>query len=190
MNIKNFLRKALLLFEGKHKTHKNEYGCVMVFLDVKKDEWDELQDMIDEKDLYQPEHDPTYGRENEPHVTLLYGLHGDVKDEELEPVIEKIKKPKLSFGGVSAFKNDNFEVLKFDVDSKDLHKANKKLKEFPYTNSYPDYHPHCTIAYLKPGKADKYIKKLKNKEGLYTNVDKLVYSKVDGSKKDYKFNKK
>ena len=34
MEIKKLLRKALL--EGKHKNHKNEYGCVMVYLDIDK----------------------------------------------------------------------------------------------------------------------------------------------------------
>ncbi len=45
MDIKNVLRKALL--EGKHKNHKNKYGCVMIYLDADKKKWSELMEMID-----------------------------------------------------------------------------------------------------------------------------------------------
>jgi hypothetical protein len=87
MNIKNELRAALLK-EGKHKTHKNEYGCLMVYLDVDKKDWNKLQNMIDDEDLYLPEDDPSYGRETEPHATILFGFHEDVPDEDIEKEFE------------------------------------------------------------------------------------------------------
>ena len=90
MNIKNELRAALLK-EGKHKTHKNEYGCLMVYLDVAKKDWKKLQDMIDDEDLYEPEDDPSYGRETEPHATILFWFHADVPDEDIEKEIERLK---------------------------------------------------------------------------------------------------
>lgn len=185
MNIKKVLRAALLK-EGKHKTHKNEYGCLMVYLDVDKKDWDKLQDMIDDDDLYEPEDDPTYGRETEPHATILFGFHADVPDADVEKEIDKVKEPKIGFKGISAFKNEKFDVLKFDVDSEDMHKLNAKFKKFPHTNNFPEYHPHVTIAYLKPNKADKYIKKMKDMVDIPAEVDKLVYSKPDGEKKNYK----
>ena len=187
MNIRQKIRQALLEGKQKKTTHKNEYGCLMVYLNADKDKWEEMQNLIDDEDLYQPEDDPTYGRENEPHVTILYGFHGDIKDSDINKEINKIKKPELTFGDVSAFTNEKFDVLKFDVDSKDMHKLNDKFKEFPHTNNYPDYHPHCTIAYLKPKMAEKYIKKLKKFLDIELEPSHLVYSKVDGSKNEYKF---
>ncbi len=185
MNIKKLVRKALLT-EAEKKDHKHEYGCLMVFLDVNKESWKELQDMIDEDDLYTEEGDTSYGREDEPHVTILYGLHDDIKDEEIEEDINDIKEPKIAFKSISSFDNPKYDVLKFDVDSKDLTKLNKVFKEYPFTSNFPDYHPHCTIAYLKPGKAAKYIKKAKDLVGMDMEPSKIVYSKADGSKKDYK----
>ena len=182
MDIRLKLRQALL--EGKHN-HKNEYGCVMVYLDVDKDKWDSMLDLIDKDDLYEPKDDPSYGKETDPHVTALFGLHADVADKDIEEVIKNVKEPKIKFGSISAFKNDKFEVLKFDVDSKDMHKLNKEFKEFPHTNTYPDYHPHCTIAYLKPKMADKYIKKLQDSVEMEMTPSHMVYSKVDGSEKKY-----
>ena len=175
MDIKNKLRTALM--EGKHKTHKNEFGCVMIYMDADKKKWSAMQDLIDDEDLYLPPDDP--------HATILFGLHGDVPDADVETEIEKIKTPKIELGGISTFKNDKFEVLKFDIDSPDLHELNKKFKKFPYTNAYPDYHPHMTIAYLKPNKADKYVKMLKDSTDIEMTPNHIVYSKVDGDKKTY-----
>lgn len=189
MNIKKLVRKALLT-EAEKKDHKHEYGCLMVFLDVNEQSWKELQDMIDEDDLYTEEGDRSYGREDEPHVTILYGLHDDIEDEDIEEDINDIKEPKIAFKSISSFDNPKYDVLKFDVESKDLTKLNKVFKEYPFTSNFPDYHPHATLCYVKAGKAEKYIKKLneflKDNE-LEINPSKIVYSKVNGSKKSYQF---
>ena len=188
MNIKNSLRKALL--EGKHKntTHKNEYGCLMVYLEVEEDTWGKLLEMIDDKDLYEPEGDSGYGKETEPHVTILFGFHADIPDSDIEVEIDKIKTPKIEIEGISSFKNELFDVLKFDVESDDMHALNKKFKKFPNTTKYPDYHPHGTIAYLKPGLSEKYIKKMKDFAGITIKPSHLIYSKSDGTKKTYNLN--
>jgi len=186
MDIKKAVRTALLEGKHKNKSHKNKYGCVMVYLKVNKKDWVGLLDQIEDEDLYQPKDDPSYGKEHEPHVTILFGLHDDVPDADVEEEIDKIKTPELSFKGISAFSNAKFDVLKFDVESKDMHALNKKFKEFPYTSDFPDYHPHATICYLKPKTADKYIKKLKDTIDMEIVVEKVVYSKADGSKKSYK----
>lgn len=184
MNIRNLVRKALIT-EADKKKQNYDYGCLMVYLNVNEESWKELQDMIDEDDLYTEEEDASYGREDEPHVTILYGLHDDIKDEDIEEDINEIKEPKIAFKSISSFDNPKYDVLKFDVDSKDLTKLNKKFKEYPFTSNFPDYHPHCTIAYLKPGKAAKYIKEGKNFVDMDMEPSKIVYSKADGSKKDY-----
>lgn len=181
MDIRKRLRTALL--EGAHKT--NKFGCVMVFLNYNKSEWEALQDLIDKEDLYEPEGESGYGKETEPHATILYGLHTDIPDEDVESEIEKIKSPELKLGKVSSFTNDKFDVLKFDVESEDLHKYNKDFREFPHTNDYPEYHPHCTIAYVKSGKAQKYIDKLNKAAEIDVTVDKIVYSKANGEKLNY-----
>lgn len=89
-------------------------------------------------------------------------------------------------GEVSSFNNPKFEVLKFDVESEDLHKLNKKFTKFPFTSDYPEYHPHCTIAYVKKDKAKKYIDKLNDFADIKFKSVKVVYSKANGEKKNYK----
>lgn len=181
--IKQLLREALLK-EGAH--NGNKYGCVMVFFEYDKSLWKEFQNIIDEEDLYEPKDESGFGKEKEPHVTILYGLHDTIPDKDVEEEIKNIKTPKLKMGKVSSFNNDKFDVLKFDVESDDLHKLNKKFNKFPNTNDYPKYHPHSTIAYVKKGKAKKYIDKLNDFKDIEFESVKIVYSKANGDKKNYK----
>lgn len=184
--IKQLLRKALLK-EGAHKdANGNKYGCVMVYFDYDKSDWKTFQDLIDKDDLYDPKDDKGFGKEKDPHVTILYGLHDTIPDKDIVEKIKDITKPKLKMGKVSSFEtNPDYDVLKFDVTSEDLHKLNKKFAKFPHTNNFPDYHPHCTIAYVKHGKAKKYIEKLNKAADMDFESIKIVYSKANGEKKDY-----
>lgn len=186
MDIKQKVREALLESSG----HKRKYGCLMVFLSVENKDWKDLQSLIKEEDLYTEEEDSSYGREDEPHVTILYGLHDDIEDKDIEKDIKNIIEPKIEFKSISMFENEKFDVLKFDVKKGELDKLNKLFSEYPNTNSFPDYHPHCTIAYLKKGTGAKIIKEAKTFVNMNIVPNKLVYSKADKTKKSYKFKEK
>jgi hypothetical protein len=115
-------------------------------LDVnKKKSWKELQDMIDDDDLYNEEAGDSYGRENEPHVTILYGLHDDIKDKDIEVDIKEINSLILNLKIYSLILiMINLDVLKFDVESEDLNKLNKVFSDYPNTNKFPDSSSICT----------------------------------------------
>lgn len=183
--IKEMVRKTLL---AESKKTAYDYGCVMVYLKVDSKDWDSIQDVIEDEDLFVGTGDDKdmVARETEPHVTILYGIHGDVPDSDVEPIIDEIKRPEIKLKNVSAFKNEKYDVLKFDIESPYLHTLNDKFKKLPYTSNFPDYHPHCTIAYLKPNTSEKYIKLLNDKKGITVEPEKIVYSKPNGTKKDYK----
>jgi len=183
MNIKNKLRTALL----KEGSVKNKYGCVMVYLSIDKDKWNTFLDSIDDDDIYYEGDD--FGLETEPHVTILFGLHSDVPDADVEEIIDEIGNPEITMKGISIFENEKYDVLKFDVDSPALTKLNERFKTLPHTSNFPDYHPHMTIAYLKVGKGKEYIDKLSKLKTPEFESDKIVYSKVGGSKKNYNLTK-
>ena len=174
-----------LINEGKEK---HSYGCVMLFLDEKSTELKRAQKLIKEEDLYLgTEDDGGYGRETEPHVTILYGIHKDVPDEDVEELIEKMSAPELVLEDITLFDNPDFDVVKFDVNNEDLNKYNKMFSELPHTTDYPDYHAHVTVAYVKPGKGEQYVQKLDKTQKISIKPNKIVYSKSDGSKKTYDF---
>jgi 2'-5' RNA ligase len=153
---------------------KYEYGCSMIFFDMP--EMYKIQDSIDPNDLHEN------GFEDEPHITLLYGLHSEEIEDSKVMDASSLPIQKIKLTKISAFENDDFDVLKFDVDCPEIHEINKELTKLPHTTNFPDYHPHSTIAYLKPGMAKKYIDKLKNVSAIEVNPSKIVYSKPDGER--------
>lgn len=101
-----------------------------------------------------------YGKTKKPHITVLYGI--DVAEEKkTKELLAKIPKNLSAImGKVSLFHppGKEYDVLKIDVSSPTLEKVNTLLKKsVKYTNSYNDFHPHVTIAYLKKGTGEKYV---------------------------------
>jgi len=169
-----------LITESKH-----DYGCVMLYLDFP--ELKNIHNIINKNDIYIDPNDDSFGLETEPHVTLLYGLHDDVSLDDIKNVIENYTFDSCKIINTSLFETEKYDVLKFDVKSSNLHEINKLLTKFPYTTDYPDYHPHMTIAYLKPGTGKKYIDKIKL-ENNFIEPLYVVYSMTDGSKKKININ--
>lgn len=177
--------KELVNEEAGHK-----YGCVMLFLDVPNTWWENITDEIDNTDAYIEEGDRTYGIQpsKKAHVTILYGLHADVPDEQVEALIDNMVAPEITLKKISIFDKDkNFDVVKFDVEGDDLFKMNKAFAELPHTTDYPDYHPHVTLAYVKAGTGKKYVKSLSDDNKLVLKPNKVVYSKANGEEKEYYF---
>jgi 2'-5' RNA ligase len=119
--------------------------------------------------LVKEEHLHEYGRESEPHITVLYGINptpsalneteGALRGCGTGPVTAKL-------GDLSTFSNEKFDVLKFEIISEDLSVLNKELSgKLDFENDYPDYNPHLTIAYVKPGLGKYYIDKMNQSIG-------------------------
>lgn len=172
--------KHIKLFEGFRQIVEGEEGdkklaCALVSFEMPLLKM--LHSAIDKEDLDEK------GFEDEPHVTLLFGLHQDeVTPEQALACIQNCIGEgcgDITLGPVSVFSNDKFDVLKFDAVGDWLHATNGELKELPHTNEYPDYKPHCTLAYLKPGMGQKYADmfnglsySVKPKEFIYSDSDR------------------
>jgi 2'-5' RNA ligase len=167
----------------KEEKEKFDYGCVMLYFDFPKME--KIHNMIDSKDVYIQEGDRTFGLEDEPHCTLLFGLHEGVTTEDVKSVLDKHEYSPCIIHKASLFQNPDYDVLKFDVKGEKLHQTNKELQQYPFTSNFPDYHPHMTIGYLKPGTGEQYTKKLKDQEYELT-PSYAVYSKPNGEKEKIK----
>lgn len=109
-----------------------------------------LQRAIPKEDLYTEK--GGHGLERHPHVTVAYGHEEDDPTSTKEALADMIAG-EGSIGGISTFDNPDYQVLKFDVDSDDLRALNARLREriaMP-GNTFTEYNPHVTVAYLKPG---------------------------------------
>jgi hypothetical protein len=161
------------------ESKKYEYGCVMIDFDISN--WNQLLDSIDKDDIYEIS-GKNYGLQERPHLTLLYGLHKEVSDEDILNCFKgfKIDDFKIKIKGVSIFENKEFDVVKLGVEnSETLTEINRRLSELPNSNEYPDYKPHLTLAYLKKGRGKKY----ENPDYNYQikNIKKIVYSRPDNT---------
>ena len=176
-----------LINENSSSTYS--YGCGMLYFDFP--EIEQIHNLISPSDLYIEDGDSTYGLEDEPHTTLLYGLHDEVSPISIDKTLGKFTYGNCKIHTPSLFKNEKYDVLKFDVSGDNLHQTNTELKKFPHTSSYPNYHPHLTIAYIKAGEGNKYVNML-NKSGM--NEFSLtpqygIYSTSNGKKHRIEINK-
>lgn len=168
-----------------------EYGCVMLYFNPIKD-FVSFQNNIKSDDLYTADDNGGYGLETEPHCTLLYGLHEEVELKTIVEILNGITFGNCLVHNPSLFENEKFDVLKLDVTYppapqyggiKFLHTTNKELSKLPHTTSYPDYHPHMTIGYLKSGLGKKYVDELKTGVSAFVlKPTHAVYSQPDGTK--------
>lgn len=145
------------------------------------------QGLIKKTDLYQP-NTPRYGFEDRPHVTVLYGLHDDVPGMELVDLIETYPRFTVVLGKISLFRgnqnNNDFDVVKSEIDCSDLHVLNSEIADIcEYTNDYPEYIPHATIAYVNQGTCDD-LEGSAAVSGLAMPVQTLVFSSKSGYKRE------
>lgn len=170
-------------------TMERKYSCILIPLSGElSSAISETQQKIDKKDLYTEE--KGYGLETEPYVTVLYGLHTNDFDKVQERVDNKhltVDEIDVSvdFSNLKKFDNNpKFDVLYFPVEkTESLVAVNKYFSDnFEYTNKYKEYNPHATVAYLKKGKADKYISEYTpvRKNKVSTKVGNVNFSNQSG----------
>lgn len=164
----------------KHSGNDYNYGCVLTYLDLSDEYWEQFTNIIDVNDIYHYDEE-RYGIETEPHITILYGIHENVIDDDTINLCKTVDGLGILIqcSRVDCFQNPEFDVVKLTVSSDSIHLFNEKLRTLPYTNGFT-YNPHITIAYVKPGMGPKYCKEI---EPLIINgITKVTYSKTSGEK--------
>ena len=166
--------------EEKQLNRKFQYGCAMIFFNFP--EMFNIHNKINPDDLYTEPDDDSFGLDDEPHVTLLYGFHDTVTTDDILEIVDKYTFGNCDISNPSLFKKEKYDVLKYDVLGDSLHEANKELTKLPHTTDYPDYHPHMTIGYIKKGRGQKYVDMLKKYKPFTISPVFAVYSKTDGNR--------
>ena len=114
------------------------------------------------------------GQEN-PHVTLVYGLKdepSEIKDQILK-IVEESGLKEVTIEKISHFPIDTgFALVALLKKSDELVKVHEDLLKLDhYTQKYPDYNPHMTLAYLDDMKING---ELVNPDEYYVPFEDLV----------------
>lgn len=107
-----------------------------------------LQSQIDPADVMK--------LEENPHVTVRYGLDPGVTAVEIADLARAGRPVEIKVKGLSLFRTPKYDVLKYDVESTQLEEMNRRLGNVPHTDTQEGFHPHLTVAYLRPGTGDRY----------------------------------
>ena len=165
----------------KHKNTNREYAFLMVDYETPSIIKD-LQKKIPSRELYTDEDNEDYGLEKQSHVTLVPCLDNDIDIDKLKSYLKPINEYNIVLTDISKFECEEFDVLKCAVKSKALKDTNKEIVDkFETHSEYKDYNPHMTIAYMKKGMADKYLKKILDKL-ILLKAKNFNFSYFDGNK--------
>ncbi len=164
-------KRGVALFETSDD-EAHEYATTQA---VPPDDISELvkaaQEAIDQGDLHADGFGPP------PHITVLYGISDEDKDTALE-VMRNHGPCRARVRGVDLFQNDDQDVVIFAVESDDLTRLRDELdKAIPdNANTWPEYKPHMTIAYVAPGAGEKYKDIESDLIGREFDLDALEFS--------------
>ena len=178
---------------GTRNNSSYDYGVFMLYIN-ELDIFNTLRNSIKIEDVIKYEY--------HNHITILYGVDDKVLNNIYNDIYtfvrmisDKYENIKFMFDKISLFENDDFDVIKIDINSEDLIVVNKLIKDnFNYKNNHPIYHPHFTLAYVKSGEGKKYLKLLNdildksfiNAHPFNSNI--IEYGSTSGLKYIYEIN--
>ena len=161
--------------------HPYEYSCLMV--DLPSDSasivkhWGTKFINVDE--MYIDTESGIKGLEDRPHVTIKYGINDVNPTDTMRQVIGS--DITFTLGTISKFENELFDIIKVDIDSDCLSQLNNNITEnIECTDSFPDYVPHCTIAYVDKG-SHNHLLGNDYLSGISIENNMVVFSAKDGT---------
>jgi 2'-5' RNA ligase len=146
------------------------------------------QQMIADEDIYCPLNDLIHGREDEIHITLLYGVHTE-SSYQAQSMLSGQNPFEVRLGCVSIFTNNkDFDVVKIEAISPSLFYFNQLLKtNIQNTPSYNTYHPHVTIAYIKKDLYQNLVGSSNFRDWRWT-ASSVIFSSTSGEKTPIRLN--
>lgn len=126
--------------------------------------------------------------EVEPHITLLFGLMESAHNykDQIDKLYSEAVIESVVIEEVSYFDNpesDSYPIIARVKLTPELLKAHNLMTKLPHANTFIDYKPHITLAYVKKDEVirDRWVKSLADK---YNNSEIKVLGLNYGDKSD------
>jgi phage portal protein BeeE/2'-5' RNA ligase len=152
------------LYEGTG-INPDDLGCIMIDteqLDITDLVEDGEADLVEATDRH--EHAMGAVAELEPHITLLYGLleNGNVWKDKVDTVLKGWKIETATIDKVDFFDTpDSYAVIAHIKVTPELIDGHERLTLLPHIQTFSEYKPHMTLAYVKKDSdVDKWVKAL------------------------------
>ena len=126
--------------------------------------------------LFIDESDPSFGRENNIHITILGNIE-ETNHEKIKNAISIETKFVCPLGKIQLFTNNSkYDVIQIEAKCDQIFQLHKSLSQsIKNVMKFPLYVPHVTIAYVKKGYGDKFLDNTYF-VGQEFMIDKLVLS--------------
>jgi hypothetical protein len=120
------------------------------------------------------------GLEESAHVTLLYGIDDPAALPKLQTLALAEGPPRAEFAGFEVFADrPNYDVLVLALGGEQLLRLREKAEAAVENHqTYSDYRPHATLAYLKKGRAARYASGPPPQ--MRFTLDRLIFSQAGG----------
>lgn len=122
------------------------------------------------------------GRATQPHLTVKQGLMTRRPDDAVALVAGE-KTFSVTFGRTHVFETADHDIVHVDVSSERLMVLHDALSTLLHRDPHASYHPHVTIAFVKPGQGAAYAGN-SFLAGFEMQVRGLTYSSPDGTQVD------
>ena len=156
---------------GIETKKSKDYGCI--YLPVHSFRVKMFHLLIDKNHL------STKGIEEDPHITVRYGITCD-DAKKVENAVEHYGVLNVKFGEACCFENEDYDVVYLKVDCEELNGLHDLLGKFGLADIHHEYKPHMTLAYVQKGHgkicADRINKYME--DNLIENINDCDYSYV------------
>lgn len=142
-------------------------GCIMVKMtkpDISLPEWYEY---------YSPDPKKFWIKgvvADDAHVSLKYGLFQEVKREHVDAVLEGWELEDIYMKEIVVFDSppgEDYKCIVLAMESPSLNDANARLSMLPNINTFKEYVPHLTLAYVVPEFVDEAVTRIKSQIQSY-----------------------
>ena len=156
-------------------------GCLMaMIMPPHKEMISEFSRRIipDEKLYFEGEE---FGREDESHITIKYGFTKDLNELELRKILKDQPPFLVELNELNKFENDMFDVVILKAESSVLRELNRRCNDYPHEDTYRNYNPHMTLAYVRKGE----FPHVKENLNIVVPIKMICYSPIQGDKTFY-----